>query len=60
MAVDGRGKSGGARVIYYYHNPKVPIFLLTLFAKNEKDNLSASEKAALAKVSKAIAEKYGE
>lgn len=59
-ALQGSGKSGGVRVMYYYHNPSFPIFLLTLFAKNEKDNLSDSEKAVLAKVGKAIAERYGE
>jgi hypothetical protein len=27
----GRGKSGGARVIYYYHNESLPLFLLNAF-----------------------------
>lgn len=30
------GKRGGARVIYYFHDAGVPIFLLALYAKNEK------------------------
>ena len=34
--MQGRGKSGGARAIYYYHNKSLPIFLLNFFAKNEK------------------------
>jgi len=33
------GKSGGVRVVYYVHSDVMPVFLLTLFAKNEKDNL---------------------
>jgi hypothetical protein len=45
--VGSRGKSGGVRVIYYYHNPDMPIFLLTVFAKNERDNLNQREKNAL-------------
>lgn len=46
----GRGKSGGVRVIYYYHSDTVPLYLLTLFAKNERDNLSKAERNELAKL----------
>ncbi|HEV7370701.1 type II toxin-antitoxin system RelE/ParE family toxin [Arenibaculum sp.] len=59
FALRGRGKSGGVRVIYYYHSRNVPIFLLTLFAKNEKANLSKAERNALAAVAKRIANAYG-
>lgn len=58
VSAKGKGKSGGARVIYYYYDNSIPIFLLTVFAKNEKDNLSDAEKAALAKVARAIKETY--
>jgi hypothetical protein len=40
---DGRGKSGGVRVIYYVHSDVMPLYLLTLFAKNERANLSKAE-----------------
>lgn len=46
----GRGKSGGVRVIYYYHSEVMPLYLLTLFAKNEQDNLSKAERNDLAKI----------
>ena len=46
----GRGKSGGVRVIYYYHSELMPLYLLTLFAKNEQDNLSKAERSDLAKL----------
>lgn len=46
----GRGKSGGVRVIYYYHNQELPLYLLALFAKNEQDNLSQAERQELAKL----------
>ncbi|ETX00858.1 MAG: hypothetical protein ETSY2_38350 [Candidatus Entotheonella gemina] len=42
-----RGKSGGVRVIYDYHSPEIPIFLLTVFAKNERDNRSQAERNIL-------------
>lgn len=49
-----RGKSGGIRVIYYYHNEKMPLYLLTLFGKSEKANISDSEKKELAKLVKIL------
>ena len=43
-----QGKSGGVRVIYYVHSEAMPLYLLTLFAKNERANLSKAERNALA------------
>jgi len=43
-----KGKSGGVRVIYYLHSDLMPLYLLTIFAKNERANLSASERHELA------------
>jgi hypothetical protein len=48
--VGARGKSGGVRIIYYYHSPRLPLFLLTVFAKNEQDNLSQREKHTLSRL----------
>lgn len=44
----GQGKSGGVRVIYYVHSDVMPLYLLTLFAKNERANLSKAERNDLA------------
>lgn len=46
----GRGKSGGVRVIYYYHSELMPLYLLALFAKNKQGNLSKAERNELAKL----------
>jgi hypothetical protein len=54
VALTGRGKSGGARVIYYFHSERLPLFALTVFAKNEKANLSPAERHAMAAVVRAI------
>ena len=40
IAASGRGKRGGARVVYLYGGVDVPVFLLAIFAKNEESNLS--------------------
>lgn len=45
-----RGKSGGVRVIYYYHSQRIPLFLLTIFGKNEQANLSKADRNQLAKL----------
>lgn len=58
-ALGGRGKRGGARIIYYYHDPDMPIFLLSIFAKSDQGNLSKAERNELAKLTRAIAQKYG-
>jgi len=46
-ALEGMGKRGGARVIYYYHNENLPVFLLSAYAKNRKANLSKAERNAM-------------
>jgi hypothetical protein len=46
-ALAGRRKRGGARVIYYYHNERLPLFLLAVYGKNEKANLSQAERKAM-------------
>ena len=46
-ALEGMGKRGGARVIYYYHSERLPVFLLSAYAKNRKANLSKAERNAM-------------
>ena len=55
----GRGKSGGIRIIYYYHNESIPLFLLTVFGKGEKANLSKGERNELAKFTSLLIKSYG-
>lgn len=54
----GSGKSGGFRIIYYYHSDRVPLFLLDIFAKNEKANLSMAERNTMKKLTLLLAQ-YG-
>lgn len=44
----GSSKSGGYRIVTYYGGSAVPVFLLTVFGKNEKANLSRAERNSLA------------
>ena len=47
LAGRGKGKSGGYRIVYYYGGEDIPVFLLTVFGKNEKANLTQGERNAL-------------
>jgi len=54
----GRGKRGGARVIYLFGGNDVPIFLLAAFAKNERDDLTPTERSLMAKAVAAMLADY--
>lgn len=58
VARTGMGKRGGARVIYILRNEAFPIFLITAYPKNEKDNLTKKERNELAKRADEIFSKY--
>lgn len=57
---EGGGKSGGYRTIYVFGGVNMPIFLITVFAKNEKDNLTKTEQAAAVELAKALVASYGD
>lgn len=58
-ALAGRGKRGGARVIYYHHSERLPVFLLAAYAKNEKPNLSTAERNAMKRLVPILVAGYG-
>ena len=46
----GKGKRGGIRVIYYWYTEGSLIYMLLAYSKGERDDLSASQKRALAQL----------
>ncbi len=58
IARPGRGKSGGVRVVYLLAGEDLPVFLLTVFAKNEKANLGNRERTALISAAKQLVKDY--
>jgi len=56
--LEGRGKRGGARVIYFYHDMDMPLFLLEAYAKNERDTLSQASCRKYQFVTKQIVEAH--
>ncbi len=57
-AAKGQGKRGGVRVIYYYHDDSVPLFLLSVFAKSAKVNLTQRERNEMKKLVPHLAAGY--
>lgn len=47
LAGRGKGKSGGYRIVWYFGGGDMPVFLLTVFGKGEKANLTQGERNAL-------------
>ncbi len=55
----GTGKSGGLRTIHYFGGDDVPVFLLSVYSKGTRDNLSRGERNELAAMLDDIADHYG-
>jgi len=58
IAREGGGKSGGYRVVYFFHDAGMPLFLLALFAKSGKANLTMAECNQLRVLTTKIVEQY--
>jgi mRNA-degrading endonuclease RelE of RelBE toxin-antitoxin system len=55
-SVPGRGKRGGIRVIYYWHERTETFYLLYVYRKNERENLTAQQ---LRLLSQLVREEFG-
>jgi hypothetical protein len=54
----GKGKSGGYRTITFFTGPDLPVFLITVFAKGDRANLTKAERNGLAQLPKALVTEY--
>jgi hypothetical protein len=59
-AREGGGKSGGVRIVTYFGGVDISVFLLTMFAKNEKSDLAPAERNQLKQVLGEVARNYRE
>lgn len=57
-AIEGKGKSGGVRIIYYYHSNHIPLFLLTVYRKSAKANLTKKQRNIMGKLVEILLEQY--
>ncbi|MBU2960476.1 type II toxin-antitoxin system RelE/ParE family toxin [Citreicella sp. C3M06] len=53
-----KGKSGGVRVITFYSGEDIPVFLLDVFSKGERIDVSQSERNEMKKILGEMAESY--
>jgi hypothetical protein len=58
IAKQGKGKSGGYRTITFYSGESLPVFVLTVFAKGERADLTMAERNSLQALTKAIVTEY--
>ena len=54
LAGRGKGKSGGYRIVWYFGGGDIPVFLITVFGKGEKANLTQGERNALRSMTEAL------
>lgn len=52
------GKRGGVRVVYYYYDQSVPIFLFSVYGKNQKETLTKDDKRNLRKILEQLVDIY--
>jgi hypothetical protein len=57
--LEGRGKRGGARIIHFFHSSRLPLFLLTAFAKNERADISQADRNSFRELTKLLVDTYG-
>ena len=56
--LEGRGKRGGGRVIYFYHDVDMPLYIFTAYAKNERENLDPPEMKAFQKLAQILVDRH--
>jgi hypothetical protein len=55
---NNRGKSHGARIIYYYGGEHMPLYLIAVYAKSRAVTLSGPEKKAATKLVAALKKRF--
>jgi hypothetical protein len=58
LAGRGKGKSGGYRTITFFSGDALPVFLVAVFGKGDRVDLSQGEKNRLRKLTKMIVDEY--
>lgn len=50
----GKGKSGGARIVYFFHDLNMPLYLIACFSKGDRVDISESERNQMRKLTKEL------
>ena len=54
FAASGRGKRGGARVVYFYGGEHMPIYALLAYSKTDRADMTPRERREVAKLAAAL------
>lgn len=52
------GKRGGVRIIYFYHDDSMPLYLLLIYAKTERENWTQDERRRARALTESIKQTY--
>jgi len=55
----GSGKRGGVRVIYFYHDSAMPLYLMMIYAKAQQENLTPDDKRRVQALITALKQAHG-
>lgn len=55
---DGKGKRGGVRVIYYFRDLNMPLYMIAIYGKGEKSNLTAAERRDMRRLVDELVHEY--
>lgn len=56
---EGSGKRGGVRVIYFFHDAAMPLYLLMIYAKAQREDLSPDGKRQAKALVATLKQAYG-
>lgn len=59
IALPGRGKRGGGRLITYFHDEGMPVYLLAFYPKSVQADLTSDQRKAAKRLTEAIRAQYG-
>lgn len=55
----GTGKRGGVKVIYFYHDDDMPLYLLLIYAKAQRENWTQDDKRRVQALVSALKQAHG-
>ena len=59
VPLEGRGKSGGTRIVYFYHDDDMPLYAWLIYGKGQQADMSAAQKKAAMQVVQTILKRWG-
>jgi hypothetical protein len=54
ISIKGSSKRDGGRTLYFYFDDDAPLYLLAVYPKSKKKNITQAEKAGLRKLTTAL------